>query len=191
MAPNRPPTAAVTQGFRPDRDDRGFADINAYYHLDPRPAPPKALGFTDLIPGALGIDTDAGYQDNSSTIRFERRLELGRSGVPDAEDPMVIWHEFGHGVQHHILPDLGEEGYWGHWRGLWRLPGRQSSPAQRNRSPVRTRHGVQLGCPLHRPHRASSTICAPATIRTTATRPPHHQRQQRGSPGAPHCSRPC
>ncbi|MFM4796450.1 proprotein convertase P-domain-containing protein [Aeromonas caviae] len=114
MAPESAPySSSDVQGFRLTRDDRGFADINAYYHLDLAQRHLKALGFTDLIPGALDIDTDAGYQDNSLYDPFERRLELGRSGVPDAEDPMVIWHEFGHGVQHHILPDLGEEGDWG------------------------------------------------------------------------------
>lgn len=114
MAPESAPySSSDVQGFRLTRDDRGFADINAYYHLDLAQRHLKALGFTDLIPGALDIDTDAGFQDNSLYDPFERRLELGRSGVPDAEDPMVIWHEFGHGVQHHILPDLGEEGDWG------------------------------------------------------------------------------
>ncbi|GKR06298.1 peptidase M36 [Aeromonas caviae] len=114
MAPESAPySSSDAQGFRLTRDDRGFADINAYYHLDLAQRHLKALGFTDLIPGALDIDTDAGFQDNSLYDPFERRLELGRSGVPDAEDPMVIWHEFGHGVQHHILPDLGEEGDWG------------------------------------------------------------------------------
>ncbi|AXB03015.1 peptidase M36 [Aeromonas caviae] len=114
MAPESAPySSSDVQGFRLTRDDRGFADINAYYHLDLAQRHLKALGFTELIPGALDIDTDAGYQDNSLYDPFERRLELGRSGVPDTEDPMVIWHEFGHGVQHHILPDLGEEGDWG------------------------------------------------------------------------------
>ncbi len=114
MAPESAPySSSDVQSFRLIRDDRGFADINAYYHLDLAQRHLKALGFTELIPGALDIDTDAGYQDNSLYDPFERRLELGRSGVPDAEDPMVIWHEFGHGVQHHILPDLGEEGDWG------------------------------------------------------------------------------
>ncbi len=114
MTPESAPySSSDVQGFRLTRDDRGFADINAYYHLDLAQRHLKALGFTDLIPGALDIDTDAGYQDNSLYDPFERRLELGRSGVPDAEDPMVIWHEFGHGVRHHILPDLGEEGDWG------------------------------------------------------------------------------
>ncbi|EQB2596714.1 proprotein convertase P-domain-containing protein [Aeromonas salmonicida] len=101
------------QAFRLTRDDRGFADINAYYHLDLAQRHIKKLGFSGLIPGALDIDTEAGYQDNSLYDPFERRLELGRSGVPDAEDPMVIWHEFGHAVQHHIVPDLGEEADWG------------------------------------------------------------------------------
>ncbi|WP_447834782.1 proprotein convertase P-domain-containing protein [Aeromonas salmonicida] len=101
------------KAFRLTRDDRGFADINAYYHLDLAQRHIKKLGFTGLIPGALDIDTEAGYQDNSLYDPFERRLELGRSGVPDAEDPMVIWHEFGHAVQHHIVPDLGEEADWG------------------------------------------------------------------------------
>lgn len=101
------------QAFRLTQDDRGFADINAYYHLDLAQRHIKKLGFTGLIPGALDIDTEAGYQDNSLYDPFERRLELGRSGVPDAEDPMVIWHEFGHAVQHHIVPDLGEEADWG------------------------------------------------------------------------------
>ncbi|MFQ2359316.1 proprotein convertase P-domain-containing protein [Aeromonas dhakensis] len=114
MEPATAPFSADNpQGFRLTRDDRGFADINAYYHLDLAQRHLKHLGFVDLIPGALDIDTEAGYQDNSLYDPFERRLELGRSGVPDAEDPMVIWHEFGHAVQHHIVPDLGDEADWG------------------------------------------------------------------------------
>ena len=114
MEPNTAPYSTDNrQGFRLTRDSLGFADINAYYHLDLAQRHLKGLGFADLIPGALDIDTDAGYQDNSLYDPFERRLELGRSGVPDAEDPMVVWHEFGHAVQHHIVPDLGDEGDWG------------------------------------------------------------------------------
>ncbi|MGY3896468.1 proprotein convertase P-domain-containing protein [Aeromonas enterica] len=114
MEPDTAPFSADSpQAFRLTRDDRGFADINAYYHLDLAQRHIKKLGFTGLIPGALDIDTEAGYQDNSLYDPFERRLELGRSGVPDAEDPMVIWHEFGHAVQHHIVPDLGDEADWG------------------------------------------------------------------------------
>ncbi|MDX7777589.1 proprotein convertase P-domain-containing protein [Aeromonas hydrophila] len=114
MEPDTAPFSADSpQAFRLTRDDRGFADINAYYHLDLAQRHLKRLGFADLIPGALDIDTEAGYQDNSLYDPFERRLELGRSGVPDAEDPMVIWHEFGHAVQHHIVPDLGDEADWG------------------------------------------------------------------------------
>lgn len=114
MEPTTAPFSADNpQAFRLTRDDRGFADINAYYHLDLAQRHLKRLGFSDLIPGALDIDTEAGYQDNSLYDPFERRLELGRSGVPDAEDPMVIWHEFGHAVQHHIVPDLGDEADWG------------------------------------------------------------------------------
>lgn len=114
MEPDTAPFSSDDQqAFRLTRDDRGFADINAYYHLDLAQRHIKKLGFTGLIPGALDIDTEAGYQDNSLYDPFERRLELGRSGVPDAEDPMVIWHEFGHAVQHHIVPDLGEEADWG------------------------------------------------------------------------------
>ncbi|MGU5844657.1 proprotein convertase P-domain-containing protein [Aeromonas hydrophila] len=114
MEPATAPFSADSpQAFRLTRDDRGFADINAYYHLDLAQRHLKRLGFSDLIPGALDIDTEAGYQDNSLYDPFERRLELGRSGVPDAEDPMVIWHEFGHAVQHHIVPDLGDEADWG------------------------------------------------------------------------------
>lgn len=90
-----------------------FLDINAYYHLDLAQRHVARLGFADLMGGALNIDTDAGWQDNSLYDPYERRLEIGRSGVPDAEDPMVIWHEFGHAVQHHILPDLGDAGDWG------------------------------------------------------------------------------
>ncbi|MDM5088162.1 proprotein convertase P-domain-containing protein [Aeromonas bestiarum] len=114
MEPDTAPFSGDTpQAFRLTRDDRGFADINAYYHLDLAQRHIKKLGFSGLIPGALDIDTEAGYQDNSLYDPFERRLELGRSGVPDAEDPMVIWHEFGHAVQHHIVPDLGDEADWG------------------------------------------------------------------------------
>ena len=114
MEPSTAPYRADNPlAFRLTRDDLGFADINAYYHLDLAQRHLKALGFANLIPGALDIDTDAGFQDNSLYDPFERRLELGRSGVPDAEDPMVVWHEFGHAVQHHIVPDLGDEGDWG------------------------------------------------------------------------------
>lgn len=54
MAPESAPySSSDVQGFRLTRDDRGFADINAYYHLDLAQRHLKALGFTELIPGAL------------------------------------------------------------------------------------------------------------------------------------------
>ena len=54
MAPESAPySSSDVQGFRLTRDDRGFADINAYYHLDLAQRHLKALGFTDLIPCLL------------------------------------------------------------------------------------------------------------------------------------------
>ncbi|HHQ4519912.1 TPA: proprotein convertase P-domain-containing protein [Aeromonas veronii] len=100
-------------GFQLDHQQPAFLDINGYYHLDLAQRHVESLGYPTLMGGPLAIDTDAGEQDNSLYDPFLRRLEIGRIGVPDAEDPMVIWHEFGHAVQHHILPDMGEEGDWG------------------------------------------------------------------------------
>ncbi|MCF3099266.1 peptidase M36 [Aeromonas australiensis] len=102
-----------TEGFQLDHQQAAFLDINAYYHLDLAQRHVESLGYPTLMGGPLAIDTDAGEQDNSLYDPFLRRLEIGRIGVPDAEDPMVIWHEFGHAVQHHILPDMGDEGDWG------------------------------------------------------------------------------
>ncbi|MCZ0749856.1 proprotein convertase P-domain-containing protein [Aeromonas enteropelogenes] len=110
---NEPFSSDDAAGFQLDHQQPGFLDINAYYHLDLARRHLDALGYDALIAGAITIDTDAGNQDNSLYDPFLRQLEIGRTGVPDAEDPMVIWHEFGHAVQNHILPDMGDEGDWG------------------------------------------------------------------------------
>ncbi len=53
------------------------------------------------------LKTDAFADDNSYYDPSVDRISLGSGGVDDAEDPEVIWHEYGHAIQDDQIPGFG------------------------------------------------------------------------------------
>ncbi len=82
------------------RDQSGFEDINAFYHLHNYSNYLRKIGFSKLL-DTIYVDTHgSGGEDNSSFDPgvYPYVLEFGTGGVDDAEDGQVIIHEFGHSL---------------------------------------------------------------------------------------------
>ncbi|MBD3165465.1 T9SS type A sorting domain-containing protein [bacterium] len=123
-----PPTFAPVTNADPDafnytRSQQGFEDVNVYYHIDTAQRWFQELGFTNIQNGPIEADPHGlNGSDNSHYIPSQNRLAFGEGGVDDAEDADVIWHEYGHAVQHDASPswsggetsDMGEglSDYW-------------------------------------------------------------------------------
>ena len=109
------PAIAPIDGSRSlllDRQDDGFEDVNAYYHVDRMQRYLQSLGYTGakrLVPYAVPVDAHAaGGADNSyyisSIVKGEGTLFFGDGGTDDAEDPDLVVHEYGHAVLDWIAP---------------------------------------------------------------------------------------
>ena len=104
-------------------DDR-FEQVKAYYGITSAQSYIQTLGFTDVNNESQEL----------STTRFARRqlvlraratdtITFGTGGVDDAEDPEVIWHEYGHAIQDDQVPGFGSteqagaigEGFGDYW----------------------------------------------------------------------------
>ncbi|HEY7043571.1 MAG TPA: M36 family metallopeptidase [Nocardioidaceae bacterium] len=99
-------TSAVDRYFFLRHNDR-FEQVNAYYAVDAEQAYLHRLGFTDVNADAQDVATDAFPDDNSFYNPADDLISLGTGGVDDAEDPEVIWHEYGHAIQDDQVPDFG------------------------------------------------------------------------------------
>ncbi|GEM_PF-2248221 len=80
-----------------------FLSVMAYYYLDRLITDLRALGCTEFSSAATKVKVDAqGYTiDNSSSTQDSSGnliILLGEGGVPDASDPAVVVHEYGHSV---------------------------------------------------------------------------------------------
>jgi len=90
------------------RSDDRFNEVMAYYHVQAFHDYFFGLGFTGLLDSApLSVDPNASNLDNSFYLPGEKRIELGRGGVDDAEDADIIIHEYGHAILDDIVPGFG------------------------------------------------------------------------------------
>ena len=94
-----------------DRSQDEFEDVMAYYHLDASQRYIQSLGYVDarrIIRRAIRVDAHAaGGTDNSfyqPSGAGEGTLYFGDGGVDDAEDPDILFHEYGHAIQDAIAP---------------------------------------------------------------------------------------
>jgi zinc metalloprotease ZmpB len=96
-----------------NREDDGFEDVNAYFHIDQSQQHLQWLGYTgvrQLVPYAVETDTHAaGGTDNSFFVILlsaagRGRLHFGEGGTDDAEDSDLVVHEYAHAIHEWISP---------------------------------------------------------------------------------------
>lgn len=82
------------------RDQSGFEDINAFYHLHNYSTYLRKIGFSKLL-DSIYVDTHGSSGDDNSSFDpgvYPYVLEFGTGNVDDAEDGQVVIHEFGHSL---------------------------------------------------------------------------------------------
>lgn len=89
------------------RNDGRFEQVNAYYAVDAAQSFLQSLGFKHVNAHAQRVMVNAFPEDNSFYLPGDDVILLGRGGVDDAEDPEVVWHEYGHAVQDDQVPNFG------------------------------------------------------------------------------------
>jgi hypothetical protein len=107
--PNVLPAVSHNPNFSYSRDQSGFEDVNAFFHI---------TTFNSYIHNDLGFPNICNYQivvdahgmngaDNSNfnPASSPPRLSFGEGGVDDAEDADVIIHEYGHAISHSAAPN--------------------------------------------------------------------------------------
>src|SRR5687768_751684 len=112
QGPNVPPVDSAGPLLF-NRQDDGFEDVNAYFHIDQSQWHLQSLGYTgvrQLVPYPVETDTHAaGGTDNSFfvillTSAGRGRLHFGEGGTDDAEDPDLVVHEYAHAIHEWISP---------------------------------------------------------------------------------------
>ncbi|HYI09504.1 MAG TPA: proprotein convertase P-domain-containing protein [Thermoanaerobaculia bacterium] len=106
-----PPDAAGSLVF--DREQDGFEDVNAYFHIDRNQQYLQSLGYRGeraVVAYSIETDTHAGagfdnsfFQPSVFTIGTGT-LFFGEGGTDDAEDADLLVHEYGHAILEWISP---------------------------------------------------------------------------------------
>ncbi len=111
-----PVTQILNSDFSYTRDAQAFEDVNCYYHIDAAQRWMQSLGFNTIQHASIAVDPH-GFNgaDNSHYVGGGNYIAFGEGGVDDAEDADVIWHEYGHAIQHSQVAGWGggEEGAMG------------------------------------------------------------------------------
>jgi hypothetical protein len=84
-----------------------FEQVSAYHAVDAEQHYLQFLGFRDANAEPTKVQVDAFPADNSYYDSARDKISLGRGGVDDAEDPEVVWHEYGHAIQDDQVLDWG------------------------------------------------------------------------------------
>lgn len=82
-------------------------EVTAYYHVDRAKRHLDVMGYPGVMAFSLDINarnTAFGY---SYYDTFARAIHLGATGVDDATDPDVVYHEYGHAIQSDQIPGFG------------------------------------------------------------------------------------
>ena len=105
---NTEPTTNRAEETSPDffylRQDDRFEEVMVYYHLDTYQRYIQSLGFDDIMNFSQSCNVNGTPDDNSWFSPMTGIITFGFGGVDDAEDADVIIHEYGHAIQHDILP---------------------------------------------------------------------------------------
>ncbi len=100
-----PGTGADTYFFK--RSKNFFEQVNTYYAVNAEQEYLRRLGLKHVNAEPQKLEADAFTEDNSYFDPTTDQISLGSGGVDDAEDPEVIWHEYGHAIQADQVPSFG------------------------------------------------------------------------------------
>jgi hypothetical protein len=94
------------------RNNNGFSETMAYFHLDFAERYIQSLGFTNINNRQQVFAIDQRTDDQSAYSPATKSISYGTGGVDDAEDGEIIIHEYGHSIQDNQVPGWGatEEG---------------------------------------------------------------------------------
>lgn len=98
---------SMTNEFLFSRNNLGFEQANAYFHIDRAQTRIQALGFTNANNRMQEAVIDAQTADNSFYSGNNLRVNFGTGGVDDAEDGDIVVHEYGHSIQDNQVPGFG------------------------------------------------------------------------------------
>ena len=83
-------------------------ELTAYYHANRSKEYLDSLGFTGAMAFSIRIDAhDPTLGDNAHYVPSGNYMEFGEGGVDDAQDPDVVYHEYGHAIQDNQVPNYG------------------------------------------------------------------------------------
>lgn len=114
---------AATGDFDYSCRERGFLGVMAYYYLDRLVEWLRSLEipvFNAAFSGPIEVDAQGLEEEDNShfvaPVSGPVYLAFGEGGTPDASDPGVIVHEFGHALHYFLLgkltvPGSNEEGF--------------------------------------------------------------------------------
>lgn len=95
-------------------DDPRFKEVMVYYHIDATQRYLQSLGYSDRNNPPNGVRDRVTYasphwfaQDQSFYSVSDDALHFGDGGWPDALDPDIIVHEYGHALLHDLAPHWG------------------------------------------------------------------------------------
>ena len=124
-----PPSESSPDGFRYARSNTFFESVNAYYHIDKSQRYIQSLNVgRDIQNISIRVNPHGLMQeDNSRYYSAQNYIAFGLGGVDDAEDGLVIWHEYGHALLQDSAPGLlfdneGKalhEGWADYWAGSY------------------------------------------------------------------------
>ncbi len=100
----------ISMIFDYTRSQTGFEEVNAYYHVDRVQRQLQELGYSGakaILARPFEIVVNSIAEDQSVFDPGDDQIRTGRGGTDDGEDADVIIHEYGHAVQHDIVPGYG------------------------------------------------------------------------------------
>ncbi|KAK6523089.1 hypothetical protein TWF694_005987 [Orbilia ellipsospora] len=99
---------SVSGDFAFQTSNRSFLDAMCYYHIDKfQDYIQKVLGLTNVCNYSIKIDPQ-GCNGGDQSYYIGGAITFGEGGVPDAQDAMVILHEYGHAIQDNVNPGFDD-----------------------------------------------------------------------------------
>jgi Zn-dependent metalloprotease len=89
------------------RNQAGFKEVMAYFHIDRMQRYIQSPGFKNVNHRPIPVNIAGQTDDNSFYSPANKSLSFGTGGVDDAEDAEIILHEYGHSIQDAQVPGFG------------------------------------------------------------------------------------